>query len=158
MSAHIHWPWGAAAEMAVAPGTERLRCARACRGCAWGLDGRCRRGAPLARVCSAQRGPLPGCSPLRRVRASCPRCARQVSSVFFVLSLLSLCFYYEVISVSLCVKPFIIDLSTVLDCVQVRVYGFFGSCVLVRLLWPRLRCLLAIVVSCVLIVSMGFGQ
>ena len=74
MSGPIHWPWGAAAEMAVAPGTERLRCARACRGCALGLHGRCRRDAPLARVCSARRDPLPGCSPLRRVRTSiwCP--------------------------------------------------------------------------------------
>ena len=124
VSGAAHWPWGAAAEMAMAPGTELLRRARACRGCAWGLDGRCRCGAPLARVCSAQPDPLPGCSPLRRVRASCPRCARQVS---FVLFFLSLCFYCEVISVSLRVKPFILDLGTVLDCVQVRVCGVFGS-------------------------------
>ena len=32
---------------------------------------------------------------------------------------------------SLRVKPFILDLGTVLDCVQVRVCGFLGSCVLV---------------------------
>ena len=121
MSGAAHWPCGAAATMTLAPGTERLRCARACRGCAWGLDGRCRCGAPLAWVCSAQPDPLPGCSPLRRVRASCPRSARQV---FFVLFLLSLCFYCEVIvylcSV-LCLDQWIFGFWSGFDCVRMWV-------------------------------------
>ena len=57
-----------------------------------------------------------------------------LSSVFLVLYFLSFYFYYGAISVSLSVKPFNLDLGTVFDCMQWRICGSLGSCVLVRLL------------------------